>query len=356
MAEFLGLGLSHYPGFLYPDDRMSGRIKSILGSNKVGDEMRDVSQWPLPMQREWSNDEGLAFAAKHRAEFVAGARRLRSALDDFQPDAVVIFGDDQYENFKEDVIPPFCVFIRDEFKTQPFIRGRFGFPEPNVWGEADDLTITTPGAMQVARAIATNLTKAGTPIPYSYSGHHLTGLGHAFINTVLYLDYDRHGWNFPTVPIHVNAYGSQIVRDRGSAAHVFSDTAGELDPPAPSPAVSFDLGAKIVDALRDTPWRIAIVGSSSWSHAFLTEKHSYIYPDVESDRIRFAQMNAPDYDALRNLTGAEIENCGQHEFLNWLPLFGAMAALDQKPVWSTLLESYVMNSSKALVLYPPVKT
>jgi hypothetical protein len=158
---------------------------------------------------------------------------------------------------------------------------------------------------------------------FYYGSHHLAGLGHAFINTVLYLDYDQIGWAFPTVPIHVNAYGTDVVRNRGDVAHLFSQTPALPDPPAPSPRVAFELGQRIVEALRDTPWRIALIGSASWSHAFLTKKHSYLYPDVDADRRRFAQMQAGDYDALRNATGPELEASGQHELLNWMPLFGA---------------------------------
>ena len=32
------------------------------------------------------------------------------------PDFVLMFGDDQYENFKEDLLPPFCVYAFDEFE------------------------------------------------------------------------------------------------------------------------------------------------------------------------------------------------------------------------------------------------
>ena len=41
-------------------------------------------------------------------------RAIRKALDDFNPDLVLIWGDDQYENFREDIIPAFCVFGLDE--------------------------------------------------------------------------------------------------------------------------------------------------------------------------------------------------------------------------------------------------
>lgn len=351
MADVLGLGISHYPGFLYPDERMSGRLKKVLGSPGVPPVLRDPANWPAPMRAEWADDEGLAFAAVHRAAFVAGARRLRAAIDDFAPDAVVVFGDDQYENFREDIVPPFCVYIRDAFETAPFRHGRFGTPEPNIWGLPDDTVVRTPGAPEVGRHLATRLAE-DFPVPYSYTGHHLGGLGHAFVNTVLYLDYDRTGWDYPTVPVHVNAYGSDVVRNRGLDSHLFAAELGVPDPPAPSPRACFELGRQVARALVDSPWRVAVVGSASWSHAFLTAKNAYLYPDVPADRLRFEQMRTGDYDALRDATLAELAASGQHELLNWMPLFGAMAELGRVPSWSTLLESYVMNSSKAMALYP----
>ena len=39
---------------------------------------------------------------------------MREALDAFKPDIVLIWGDDQYENFKRDCIPAFCVGIYDK--------------------------------------------------------------------------------------------------------------------------------------------------------------------------------------------------------------------------------------------------
>lgn len=353
MAEVLGLGISHYPGFLYPDERMSGRLKKVLGSPSVPPVLREPANWPAPMRAEWAEDEGLAFAATHRAGFVDGVRRLRTALDEFAPDAVVVFGDDQYENFREDIVPPFCVYIRDGFQTAPFLHGRFGTPEPNIWGLPDDTVVHTRGAPEVARHLAAQLLADDFPVPYSYTGHHLTGLGHAFINTVLYLDYDQAGWEFPTVPIHVNAYGSNVVRNKGLDSHLFADATEAPDPPAPSPRNCFELGRRVARALVDSPWRVAVVGSASWSHAFLTEKNSFVYPDVPADRLRYEQMRTGDYDALSGVTLGELEASGQHELLNWMPLFGAMAELDRVPSWSALLESYVMNSCKALAVYAP---
>jgi hypothetical protein len=48
----------------------------------------------------------------------AGFDRTRAALDEFQPDAVLIWGDDQYENFREDIIPPYAVLAYDDLEGQ----------------------------------------------------------------------------------------------------------------------------------------------------------------------------------------------------------------------------------------------
>jgi len=54
--------------------------------------------------------------------------------------------------------------------------------------------------------------------------------------------------------------------------------------PAPSPARCFDLGQALARALKPSPWRIALIATASFSHAFLTKKNHFFYPDMESDR------------------------------------------------------------------------
>ena len=66
-------------------------------------------------------------------------RVLRKRLDDFRPDLVVIFGDDQYENFVEDIVPPFCVYILGEMASRPFdIPAAAILKHPNFWNEPKD--------------------------------------------------------------------------------------------------------------------------------------------------------------------------------------------------------------------------
>jgi hypothetical protein len=354
MGEILGLGLSHYPGFMYPDEDMAMRIAQTLKSGKIRPELKEPRNWPEPMRAEWGEDGGLTFARKHREEFVSSVRRLRRALDEFAPDAVVIFGDDQYENFVEDTVPPFCLFIASEFESRPFLKGRGrSESQPNVWGESPDKVVQLKGHGDAARYLARELLRKDFDVAYAYRLRYAQGLGHAFIRAVLYLDYDRQGWNYPIVPFHVNAYGSSLVSSRGGSAHLSNEHAAEPDPPAPSPRRCFELGRAIARAFKASPWRIALVGSSSWSHAFLTEKNHWLYPDVLSDRKRFEELAAGDYLKWRDIPREDLEQAGQHELLNWVPMVGAMHELSQKPAWCRLIESYLMNSCKCSAFFPP---
>ena len=146
MAEILGLGLTHSPSFIRPDEDGESSLKRTLRTNhRVPEELKNPANWPEPMRAEYGQDEGYASAARLRQRMVAGFRRLRAELDEFNPDFVVIWGDDQYENFREDIIPPFCVLAYDDFHCQPFDGGN-GTARRNVWQEPADTVVPLPGA------------------------------------------------------------------------------------------------------------------------------------------------------------------------------------------------------------------
>src|SRR2546421_6988377 len=107
MADILGLGLSHHPGFMGSDERMADILRRNLERPDVPDYWKNRVNWPDAMRDEYGEDGGTAAAEEHRAAFVRNVRKLRQAMDDFKPDFIVVFGDDQYENFHEDVVPSF---------------------------------------------------------------------------------------------------------------------------------------------------------------------------------------------------------------------------------------------------------
>jgi hypothetical protein len=97
-----------------------------------------------------------------------------------------------------------------------------------------------------------------------------------------------------------------------------------------------------------------LIGSSSWSHASLTEKHQRLYSDLHADRARLGELRRRDYGAWARLSLEEIETSGQNEFLNWICLAGAMAELDYGVDIVDYVESYIFNSSKCFASFSPV--
>ena len=348
MSDILGIGITHYPSFL-PKVTAPGSLRRILQDPGLPDRYRTPQGWPDLMRREWGDDEGLAFADQHRKSVVGAIRDARAVLDAFKPDFVVVWGDDQYENFREDVIPAFCILAYDDIDVQPWSK----HDRPNAWNEAKDTTFRIRGHRKGAKYLANKLIEHDFDLAYAYRPLHVP-LSHAFVNSMLFLDWDRRGFDVPLVPFSVNCYGQRVISSRGYIESLENPIPGEdLDPTSPSPARCFDLGGACARILADSPWRVALVASASWSHAFLTRKNSFLYPDTDADRRLFDALEAGNYDAWRAVTLSQIEESGQHEMLNWFCLVGAMAELGCKPDTAAFFETNIMNSNKVVATFAP---
>ena len=104
--------------------------------------------------------------------------------------------------------------------------------------------------------------------------------------------------------------------------------------------------------LKSSPYRVALIASSSWSHAFLHDKAWRLHPDIESDRALYEALRDGRHSYWREKPLSAIEDSGQQEMLNWFCLAGAMAELGRKPIWSEFIESYVFNSNKCFAIFP----
>jgi hypothetical protein len=345
MAEILALGISHYPPLAGPDARMAFILKRMLQNPHLPAALRDPAGWPAEMRAEWGEDEGTTSAGHHRKRLVGALERTRAALEAFDPDFVLIWGDDQYENFREDVIPPYCVNAYDSFKIT--------VPPGNVWNEPPGELFETPGHKAGAKHLACGLIEADFDAAYAYKPLHHS-LGHAFANAILYLDYHREGFPWPIVPVAINCYGRHVICQRGGLPNfdVVLDE-DDLDPPAPTPRRLFDLGAATARILADSPWRVALLASSGWSHAFLTGKNHYLYPDTPADRAMYEALRVGDYGVWRNTSAAAVEDSGQQELLNWMCLAGALKALGRTPAETDFIDTWIFNSSKAFLISPP---
>ena len=348
MGAILGLGVTHVPLLAGRDEDMARILRRVLQDPDLPERYRRPEGWPAPMRQEWGDDEGLTAARRHREALVAWFRTARKALDDFAPDLVVIWGDDQYENFREDIIPPFCVLAYESIEHQPWAEARWA----NVWDEAKDTTFAYRGHRPAAKRLVTGLLEEGFDLSYAYQPLHHP-LGHAFMNTLLFLDYDRQGFPYPVIPFQVNCYGRRVIAQQGGLGRLaaMSDE-DRLDPPSPPPWRCFDLGRAAARVMAASPWRVALIASSSWSHAFLTPKHHLLYPDVAADRAMYETLRAGDYEAWHRTPLAAIEDAGQQEMLNWMCLAGAMAELDRRAQETGFVETYLFNSNKVFAVFP----
>src|ERR1700732_5644501 len=109
MAEILGLGSKHPPGQLRRAEDWTVMMRASLDDPDMPAEMKNPSRWPPQLREELGDDFGTASAGKARQVFRRHFAAARRALDDFKPDVIIMLGDDQYENFKEDVVRPFAL-------------------------------------------------------------------------------------------------------------------------------------------------------------------------------------------------------------------------------------------------------
>jgi hypothetical protein len=350
MGEILGLGMTHYPPLIGQDRDMANILRTVLRDPGLPERYRDPANWPEPMRRDFADDGGTAAAATHRESLLRHFRHARQLLDDFRPDVVVIWGDDQHENFVDDVIPPFCVLAYDRIEATHRARDAGN----NVWGEGAETVFRIPGHREAGKFLARRLLEQDIDVSYAYKPLHHPGLAHAFLNTIMYLDYDRAGFPYPVVAFQVNCYGRRVIAQRGfrgSLERPLGDA--ELDPPSPSPKRCMEAGAAAARAMRESPWRTALIASSSWSHAFLTDKNHQLYPDIEADRQLYEALRRGDYETWRATPLASIETSGQQEMLNWFMLAGAMEELGRKADECEFMESWIFNSNKCFAVFKP---
>ena len=353
MAEILGVGITHYPPLLGEPDHYADLLRMVMNSHLVPGEMKDPASWPEGMREAWDNEH--AVALEHQERHKAALAEVRREIDDFKPDAVIVFGDDQYENFKEDVIPPFNMYCMDSFPSSPF--STFLKDKPNIWNVDSSHEYEVPGAGRIGREIVDAVISRHRPIAYSYKYSRFPHLSHAFANAFVFLDWDKRGWNYPVIPISVNCYGSGVIHTKGGMAQLFDQRSeSEKDPyldapgPAgPTPRSCFELGQTLREVLDARPERFVVTASSGWSHAFLTEKNHWLYPDREFDSQRHDELCQGEQRKWRDIENSAIDDAGSQEFKNWICLAGVVEERKAKVI--DYLDTWIFNSQKCFATF-----
>lgn len=224
MAKIIaGLASSHAYALADPTEwdwmreRSRARYKSRYG----------VEPPPHPRVAEESLEEN---QARYR-RVQSGLDYLRQKLTEKKPDALILIGDDQDENFKEDNVPQVAIYVGDEvFATERRDGGRQRFAR-------------YPCHSRLARNLLNGLVESEFDVAFCKSFPHDELLSHAHCQI---LKRFMPGGDIPIVPLFINAF------------HV----------PNISPARCYRLGQAIKEIIERRPSgeRVAIYASGGLSH------------------------------------------------------------------------------------------
>ena len=297
MALSLALASSHAPPI----------FRSVADWRRMHPWMvRDV---PQPAQVEAETDEVIeGYLERIRAAF----SQLRKELEAYQPEAVVIVGNDQKEVFGSSCMPTFAIHTGPEVDGT---RNIFFNDEP----EAEN-HITFPCHQELARYLRDQLIERDFDIAWSEefrpAGRPDAGMSHAhtYIAAELMRSVDA-----PIIPVWVNT----------------------AFPPQPSARRCYQLGQAIEAVLRGVGERVAIVASGGLSHDPKGPRAGWI--DEPLDRWVLDRIAAGDGSALRRLftfDSAALHK-GTGEIRSWITVAGAAGSaratvLDYIPAYTAI--------------------
>ena len=295
MAEILGLGCSHGPIILNPAENWANSRERVYAR---------VPNYEKPPQlvAELGDDNGLSQDRKDQQRVVDSFQVLHDRLHEFNPDVLMIIGDDQAENFLQDNLPPFCIYTGSQVEGYPFQRQG---ARVNLWGAGPETKYSFSCPKEFSQAMRNHLIRDGFDLASSSAliGWEW-GLAHAHINPLVFLDPEG---KFPLLPFFVNCYGEE---------------AGPDYPPRPTPQRCYQLGQGIRKFLDTRSEKVAVVASSSWSHSFLAHRFQCRQIDVETDRRNLEWVRSGQGVKLSELTPEELQQSGDHEILNWIITLG----------------------------------
>jgi hypothetical protein len=237
------------------------------------------------------------FAARDQA-CLKGVETLGAALRQANADVVVVFGDDQQEQFHDENMPTFAIY---HGKSLPVVKDSGLRPsgwkdaERNGWAE------TAPeyeSGQELANHLVRALNDAEFDIARCNKLRPEIGVGHAF--SFLYRRI-LPGSKVPMVPLMVNTY---------------------YPPNQPTPKRCYAFGQAVRKAIESwsSDSRVALLASGGLSHVII---------DEEIDAMTLDGLKNKKPDVLFRLPRERLVG-GTSEILNWVALAGAMEDRDLK--------------------------
>jgi hypothetical protein len=286
----LGLGTSHSPQL-----SISWEEWNLLRQKDETDPRLDYKGLLATVRQKKPNIEEELTEEKWRKRYDGcqkGIAAVGDALKEAKPDLVVVFGDDQHEQFGDDNMPAFALY---HGKTLPVVHHTGRNPaawksaEERGWAETD---AEYSNAVELAQHLISALTADEFDVTRCNRLRPEIGVGHAF--SFLY----RRIWpggKVPMLPVMVNTY---------------------YPPNQPTPKRCYDLGKAVRRGIES--WkqnaRVVLMASGGLSHVII---------DEELDQITIDGLMNKDRNKLFSLPRPKLKG-GTSEILNWVALAGAM--------------------------------
>lgn len=273
MAQIVGcVAMSHGPQLLTPPDKWSQLPSRVKG--------------PFHPKPDLAADITPEAMRAHHDRCHAAIAKLGEKLRAWNPEALIVCGDDQEENILFDNMPPFTIFTGKEADATIHY---------TYFGTKEDASQITRYQVDstLSESLLLGLMDEGFDPSWSRETRDPSGLGHAFGRSLKMLLPDC---RIPIVPIMVNTYY----------------------PPAPSAKRCFDFGtalARILTRQKDAK-RVAIIGSGGLSHTKI---------DEALDRKVIEAIESNDGKYLTSLP-ADVLITGTSEIRNWILVAGAAGA------------------------------
>lgn len=291
----LGLGTSHSPQLSIPANQWS------LLRKKDEEDARLDYQGLLRRAKPDIEQELREHKMQARSDACQKAIAvLGDVLRKAKADVIVIFGDDQHEQFYDDNMPTFALY---HGQSLPVVKhtGR----NPAAWKTAEENGwAETAEEYRAASELADHLIRALVSDEFDVARcdrlRKEIGIGHAF--SFLY----RRIWpggTLPMVPIMVNTY---------------------YPPNQPTPKRCYALGLAVRKAVEswDSDQRVAVMASGGLSHVIIDEELDHSVIDALTHRNRELLCRLPR-DKMRG---------GTSEILNWIVLAGSVEPMGMKLV------------------------
>ena len=235
-----------------------------------------------------------------RACGLDGRRKVVAAMDEIaqmgarcsaaRPDALIVVADDHLNAFSFNAVPALCVRIGRQ--VQRMVQDH---------AEAFDKVLDhMPERYDLHEDLANLILERGLAADFDLALSWEAPVDHAFLSPVNTM----HGTRPipPLVPIWVNCFVA----------------------PQPSARRCFAFGQHIARVVAASPWNVAIIATGGLSHFPELSLPRVGETDTVFDRKLIHWMETGEHAPLAELGVDELHKAGEHEFLNWMVLLGAV--------------------------------